>query len=81
MLDSGWGKAMNLQFNGLPEIDLPGDHFSPGGAYFREDVIAEPLVSTNGEYALGDGVSAGVSFDWPAFERMSKKVCQVSAAD
>ena len=31
MLDSAWGKAMNLNFNGLPEIELPGDHFSPAG--------------------------------------------------
>lgn len=79
MLDSGWGKAMNLQFNGLPEIDLPGDHFSPGGAYFREDVITEPLTSSHGEYALGSGVSAGVTFDWPAFERMSKAIFKTSS--
>lgn len=78
MLDSGWGKAMNLQFNGLVEIDLPGDHFSPGGAYFREDVITEPLVSNHGEYSLGDGVSAGVSFDWFTFERLSATVFQIS---
>ena len=45
MLDSAWGKAMNLNFNGLPEIDLPGDHFSPGGAYFDEDVTETPLVA------------------------------------
>jgi hypothetical protein len=80
MLDSGWGKAMNLQFNGLPEIDLPGDHFSPGGAYFREDVITEPLTSTNGEFTLADGISAGVTFDWSTFERMSMLAYQTSNA-
>lgn len=80
MLDSGWGKAMNLQFNGLAEIDLPGDHFSPGGAYFREDVITEPLTSVNGEFSLGNGVSAGVSFDWPTFERLSDRKFDVSSA-
>jgi O-succinylbenzoate synthase len=74
MLDSAWGKAMNLNFNGLSEIDLPGDHFSPGGAYFVEDVTTLPLVSTNGEFALGDGVSAGIPFDWPRFERMAQVV-------
>jgi o-succinylbenzoate synthase len=74
LLDSAWGKAMNLQFNGLPEIDLPGDHFSPGGAYFVEDVTETPLVSANGDYSLGDGVSAGVIFDWPRFERMGEIV-------
>jgi O-succinylbenzoate synthase len=72
MLDSAWGKAMNLNLNGLPEIDLPGDHFSPGGAYFERDVTDTPLVSVGGQFALGDGVSAGVRFDWPRFERASE---------
>jgi o-succinylbenzoate synthase len=76
MLDSAWGKAMNLNFNGLPEIALPGDHFSPGGAYFVEDVTAEPLVSEAGTFALGDGVSAGVAFDWPRFARMGQVIDQ-----
>jgi o-succinylbenzoate synthase len=71
MLDSSWGKAMNLNFNGLSEIELPGDHFSPGGAYFAEDVTEEPLIAENGCFTLGDGVSAGVSFDWSRFERMA----------
>jgi O-succinylbenzoate synthase len=73
MLDSAWGKAMNLNFNGLPEIDLPGDHFSPGGPYFVEDV-ATPLVAENGAYALTDGISAGVRFDWEQFEKMGMTV-------
>jgi o-succinylbenzoate synthase len=74
MLDSAWGKAMNLNFNGLPEIGLPGDHFSPGGAYFVEDVTASPLVATDGQYSLTDAVSAGVAFDWDRFERMGEVV-------
>jgi O-succinylbenzoate synthase len=74
MLDSAWGKAMNLQFNGLPEIDLPGDHFSPSGAYFVEDVTVETLVAHDGHYTLTDAVSAGVTIDWPRFERMSNVV-------
>jgi o-succinylbenzoate synthase len=77
MLDSAWGKAMNLNINGLPEIELPGDHFSPGGVYFVEDVTAEPLVAEAGQFALGDGVSAGVAFDWPRFERMGQVVERV----
>jgi o-succinylbenzoate synthase len=76
MLDSAWGKAMNLNFNGLPEIDLPGDHFSPGGTYFVEDVVETPLVAEAGRYALSDGISAGVAFDWPRFERMGQVVYQ-----
>jgi o-succinylbenzoate synthase len=74
MLDSAWGKAMNLNFNGLPEIGLPGDHFSPGGAYFVEDVTTSPLVATDGQYSLTDVVSAGVAFDWDRFERMGEVV-------
>ncbi|MGH2617228.1 MAG: o-succinylbenzoate synthase [Thermomicrobiales bacterium] len=74
MLDSAWGKAMNLNFNGLPEIDLPGDHFSPGGAYFVEDVTETPLVAKGGTFTLTDGVSAGVAIDWPRFERQGRSV-------
>jgi O-succinylbenzoate synthase len=74
MLDSGWGKAMNLNLNAMKEIDLPGDHFSPGGAYFERDVIAEPLSAPGGVFTLGDGVSAGVEFDWQAFDEMSERV-------
>ncbi len=76
MLDSAWGKAMNLNFNGLPEIDLPGDHFSPGGAYFVDDLTTEPLAAVNGAFALGGGISAGVSFDWATFDRLACEVCQ-----
>jgi O-succinylbenzoate synthase len=72
MLDSAWGKAMNLNLNGLPEIELPGDHFSPGGAYFVEDITETPLVTEAGQFTLGDGVSAGVAFDWTRFERMGQ---------
>ena len=74
MLDSAWGKAMNLNFNGLTEIALPGDHFSPGGAYFVEDVTESPLMAEAGQFSLTDGVSAGVDFDWRRFERMGEVV-------
>jgi O-succinylbenzoate synthase len=81
MLDSAWGKAMNLQFNGLPEIDLPGDHFSPSGAYFVEDVTVETLVAEDGQYSLTDAVSAGVTIDWPRFERLGKVVLRQDCTD
>ena len=80
MLDSAWGKAMNLNFNGLPEIDLPGDHFSPGGAYFEADVTEAPLLAADGHVALTDGVSAGVAFDWARFERMGEVVMRQECA-
>ena len=74
MLDSALGKAFNLNLNGLAEIDLPGDHFSPSGAYFAHDVVATPLGASNGEYTLGDRVSTGVEFDWEWFDRESETV-------
>ncbi len=80
MLDSGWGKAMNLNFNGLAKIDLPGDHFSPGGAYFEQDIITEPLEAPGGSYTLGEGVSAGVQLDWNAFDRLGEKLFSVDLA-
>ena len=74
MLDSAWGKAMNLQFNGLECIDLPGDHFSPGGPYFEQDLTLEPLSAPNGIFTLGNGISTGVDFDWKTFEKLGTKV-------
>jgi len=71
MLDSAWGKAMNLNFNGLPEIDLPGDHFSPTGPYFEQDVVTTPLQAPGGTFTLTDAVSTGVTFDWDAFHRLA----------
>jgi O-succinylbenzoate synthase len=80
MLDSGWGKAMNLNFNGLSELDLPGDHFSPGGAYFVEDVTETPLVAVEGQFALTDGISAGISIDWSRFDHMGTLLMQQACA-
>ncbi|MGH2530668.1 MAG: o-succinylbenzoate synthase [Thermomicrobiales bacterium] len=77
MLDSAWGKAANLNLNALAAITLPGDHFSPTGAYFTEDVVATPLTSTDGTFTLTDGVSAGVAFDWERFEQSGEKVFEL----
>jgi o-succinylbenzoate synthase len=74
MLDTAWGKAFNLNFNALDAIDLPGDHFSPSGAYFEQDIVTAPLATTAGVFSLGDGVSAGVTLDWPTFERLGERV-------
>jgi O-succinylbenzoate synthase len=74
MLDTAWGKAFNLNLNALDAVSLPGDHFSPSGAYFEQDIVAEPLAAPNGTYTLGDGVSTGVALDWHAFERLGKRV-------
>ena len=71
MLDSAWGKAMNLNLNGLPEIELPGDHFSPGGAYFVEDVTETPLVARRVSSHWVTGLSRR-RFDWTRFERMGE---------
>jgi hypothetical protein len=70
MLDSAWGKAFNLHFNTLDAIDLPGDHFSPGGPYFQEDVAGPALSAPGGAFTIGDGVSTGLTFDWDAFGRL-----------
>lgn len=74
MLDSAWGKAMNLQLNGLTAIGLPGDHFSPGGPYFEEDVTTAPLTAANGRVTLDDTARAGSTIDWRRFERMGPEL-------
>jgi O-succinylbenzoate synthase len=74
MLDTAWGKAFNLNFNALDAISLPGDHFSPSGAYFEQDIVAEPLTAPNGTFTLGDGVSTGVTLDWLSIDRLGQRL-------
>lgn len=74
MLETSWGKSFNLNFNALTAIDLPGDHFSPSGAYFEQDIVTEPLTSKDGTYTLGDGVSTGLTIDWDVFERLGTRL-------
>ncbi len=81
MLDSAWGKAFNLNFNGLTAIDLPGDHFSPSGAYFNRDIVTTPLTAADGSFALGDGVSTGLELDWEAFEALGERCFTVTAPE
>lgn len=81
MLDSAWGKAFNLNLNALAAIELPGDHFSPTGPYFVEDVIKTPLAAVDGCYRLTDGVSTGVALDWSLFERRGERVFEVRFDD
>lgn len=74
MLETSWGKAFNLNFNALNAIELPGDHFSPSGAYFEEDIVTEPLVANRGVYTLGDGIATGLVVDWDVFERLGTRL-------
>jgi O-succinylbenzoate synthase len=74
MLETSWGKAFNLHFNALTAIDLPGDHFSPGGAYFEQDIVTAPLAAERGVYTLGDEVSTGLAVDWDIFERLGTRL-------
>lgn len=78
MLDTAWGKAFNLNLNGLTEIDLPGDHFSPTGPYFVRDVVATPLTADAGSFTLGDGISTGVELDWDSFHRLGHMVFETA---
>jgi O-succinylbenzoate synthase len=80
MLDSAWGKAFNLNLNSLYAIDLPGDHFSPGGAYFEEDIVERVPISRDGAFTLGNGVSTGVTFDWERFTRLATRAFDLTTA-
>jgi O-succinylbenzoate synthase len=67
MLDSGWGKYMNMCFNSRRELTLPGDHFSPSGNYFKKDVLKSNLKTRKGVYKL----SKQPTIDWKAVALLS----------
>ncbi len=74
MLDSAWGKAFNLHFNSLAAVNLPGDHFSPSGAYFERDLATPALSAPGGTFQLGTEPGTGLTFDWTAFHDLGEKV-------
>lgn len=74
MLETGWGKAFNLNLNALKEVSLPGDHFSPTGSYFEKNIITRPLLSREGKYKLTNKISTGVKINKKVFKLLTKKV-------
>jgi len=71
MLDGALGKLANLHINARDDVDLPGDHFSPTGSYFKRDVLEQSLTSENGEYTLSNSVSYGQVVDEVRIRSMS----------
>lgn len=71
MLDSALGKLANLHFNARDDIDLPGDHFSPTGSYFKRDALEQPPTSENGVYTLSNSDSYGQVVDEVRIRSMS----------
>ncbi len=74
MLDSALGKLYNLNFNARIECNLPGDHFSPTGSYFKKDVVPVPLKCVHGIYTERSTTSHGADIDEKNLLSMSKKV-------
>ncbi|MGD8744147.1 MAG: o-succinylbenzoate synthase [Candidatus Woesebacteria bacterium] len=68
MLDSGWGKYMNMCFNSRKELTLPGDHFSPTGNYFKNDILSENLTAKKGIFKL----DKPPTIDWKSLDKLTK---------
>jgi O-succinylbenzoate synthase len=66
MLETGIGRAYNVALASLPNFTLPGD-LSPSSRYWKQDVITEPWVMTNGTLEvpvdrIGTGVETDIEF-------------------
>ncbi len=60
MLETGIGRAMNVALAALPGFSLPGDT-SASDRYYREDIITEPFVLSNGRLRVPTGPGSGVT--------------------
>ena len=63
MLETGVGRAHNIQAATLANYVLPGDT-SSASRYWEKDVINEPLEATGGLMPVPNGPGIGVSLDW-----------------
>jgi len=68
MLESGVGRAANVQLATLPNFTKPGDT-SSASRYFDEDIVEPPLESENGEMPVPPGSGIGVSVVRERLER------------
>jgi O-succinylbenzoate synthase len=59
MLESGVGRAMNIQLATLPNFVKPGDT-SSASRYFDEDIVDPPLEADHGEMPVPAGPGIGV---------------------
>jgi len=59
MLESGVGRAMNIQLATLPNFTRPGDT-SSASRYFDEDIVDPPLEAVRGEMPVPGGAGIGV---------------------
>jgi O-succinylbenzoate synthase len=59
MLESGVGRATNVQLATLPNFTKPGDT-SSASRYFDEDIVDPPLETKNGEMPVPPGPGIGV---------------------
>ncbi|WP_339093869.1 o-succinylbenzoate synthase [Deinococcus sp. VB142] len=62
MLESGIGRAHNIQLSTLPNFKLPGDT-SSASRYWDKDLIQEPLEAVDGLMPVPQGAGTGVTLD------------------
>ena len=62
MLESGVGRAHNIQLSTLPNFRLPGDT-SSASRYWERDLIEEPLEAEGGLMPVPPGPGTGVTLD------------------
>lgn len=72
MLESGVGRAANLQLASLPGFTLPGD-LSASSRYFTQDIIEPPFqLTAGGTLAVPAGPGIGVTPDAALVQRFSQ---------
>jgi O-succinylbenzoate synthase len=62
MLETGVGRAHNLQLSTLPGFSKPGDT-SSASRYFTTDLVEQPLEAQNGLMPLPEGPGIGVTLN------------------
>lgn len=73
MLESGVGRAHNIHLSTLPNFRKPGDT-SSASRYFRHDIIAERLETSDGRMPVPQGPGTGVTLDHDFLKTVSHSI-------
>ncbi|WP_040226891.1 o-succinylbenzoate synthase [Bhargavaea cecembensis] len=73
MLETGVGRAHNIQMTTLPNFTIPGDT-APSSHYWKEDIVTPEIEMEDGLIQVPDGVGIGYEIDPEKLAKVTQSV-------